>query len=250
MHMGYNIAKGYVHCYRCGHHRLRETVAELGGITLAKARQLLEGLETSAVRETIRPQGKLTLPKGLGPLLPAHARYLRRRGFDAAELVGLWGLQGIGLASRLAWRIFIPIHLDGQVVSWTTRATADDVEARYISARPEEEAVHHKDLLYGEQMASHAICVVEGPTGVWKIGPGAVATLGTGYTRAQFSRMAKYPVIRICFDPEPVAQQRAIQLAQDLASFGGDVQNLVLEDSEDPGALTDNELKKIRAALS
>ena len=35
---------------------------------------------------------------------------------------------GIGIAPRLQWRIWIPIHYHGEIVSWTTRSLSDNIK--------------------------------------------------------------------------------------------------------------------------
>lgn len=251
-HMGINKRGNYCSCWKCGRHTLVETVAESADVPFKQARALLHGLEGSASSgpSAEEKRGTLVLPKGRGPLLPIHCSYLRGRGFDPDELVRMWGIEGIGMAKKLSWRIFIPIHLDGEIVSWTTRAVKKDAELRYVSASAEQEKVNHKSILYGEDKCGpHACCVVEGPIGCWAIGPGTVATCGTGYSRAQLARLARFQRVGVCFDPEPEAQRRARVLADDLSAFGIDVDILQLEESEDPGAIVPRERKHIRRQL-
>jgi DNA primase len=209
---------------------------------------MLRGLELLPKPEQKKRAG-LKLPKGLGLLKTQHRRYLKNRKFNPKELEALWNLQGIGVAARLAWRLFIPITLDGQVVSWSTRSLSDDHEGRYITASPNEEAVDHKSLLYGEDLVrGNAIIIVEGPTDAWRIGPGSVATLGTGYSRAQVKRMTSYAVRAICFDSEPAAQRRAGRLADLLEPFPGET--VVVElDAEDPGKASPREVRLLRKAF-
>jgi DNA primase len=191
--MGYNLAKGFVSCYRCGSHRTNETLVELLKLSYAQVKKLLGGVDTVRSKEIVSKRGKLVLPKGVEPLLPAHRRYLRGRGFDPDELERLWHLKGIGQAARLGWRIFIPWESRGEVVSWTTRAISDNASIRYLSASEEEEIINHKELLYGEDLVrGHACGIVEGQPDAWAGGPGFVATGGTSLTRAQILRMTRF----------------------------------------------------------
>lgn len=224
---GYNLASNYVNCWVCGPHRVLDTLAALTGESTAKLATIVDRLETTRPRTQEAKRGKLKLPKGVGPLLGAHKRYLRGRGFDPKELVRLWGIGGIGINSRLSWRIFIPIRSKGEVVSWTTRNLTQN-GLRYISADSTEEVVNHKSLLYGEDYCRHAIVIHEGPLDVWTTGPGAVCTFGTGFKRSQVLRMVEYPVRAVCFDAEPVAQRRARELCDLLEVFPGETMNIVL----------------------
>jgi hypothetical protein len=132
---------------------------------------------------------------------------------------------GIGLASKFAWRVFIPFYFRGEVVSFLTRGIVD--EQRYRSAQASEEILDHRSLLYGEDHARHAIVICEGPTDVWAIGPGAVATCGIGYKREQVVRMAGFPVRGILYNNEPEAQRRAKKLCRELEVFPGKTFNIV-----------------------
>ena len=245
--MGYSIRGNFVNCWKCGSHSLGETVASILGIPQKQAWAMVGQIDKQRVGPVVSKRGTLELPKGIAPLSDAHKRYLVKRGFDPDELVALWDLGGIGLASRLSWRIFIPIKYQGQTVSWTTRSIKDNVELRYVSAAEKQEAINHKSLLYGEDYARHSIVVVEGPFDVWKIGPGCVGTCGTGYSRAQVNRMARYPVRTICFDNEKQAQKRARELANMLAVFEGET-NIVTLDAKDAAEASDSEIRELRKA--
>jgi hypothetical protein len=233
-------------CWQCGWMPLEAALAELSGRTRREVRELLGDREDAGERATRDDRrGRLRLPRGLGPLLPAHRKYLRQRGFeDTGALERLWGLQGIGVSGRLGWRIFIPVTLDGKTVSWTTRAIGD-AAARYISASPEEEIVSHRRLLFGEDHARHAIVIVEGPFDAFRVGPGAVATLGVGFNQFQVERMARYPVRAICYDNEPSARRRARELADLLGVFPGET-TVVTLDAKDAGEASDGEIRRLR----
>lgn len=244
-HMGFHITKRFSSCWRCGYHPAWKTLAELLGIRYIEARELL-GSDPGWEQDDRRGQGrgKLVLPHGLGFLLPPHERYIKERGFDSEELVRLWSIQGIGIASRLAWRIFIPVLHHGSVVSWTTRSLVDE-GVRYISAKAEEEEISAKTLLFGEDYARHAIIIVEGPFDVFRIGPGAVATLGLVVTPAQVEKMRQYPIRVICFDREAQAQKRARKLCRLLEPYPGSTYNVTLSAS-DPGSASAKEVTQLR----
>lgn len=248
-HMGFNLSTGAANCWRCGRKRPANVIADLTRETPRRVAQLLSGVRL-AKAEATRHTGRLVLPGSRIDLTASrpHVAYLKERGLDPRELEALWKLEAIGMSPRLAWRIFIPIHLDGQIVSWTTRAIGKRVELRYQAAKAEEEAVPHRDLLYGEDYARHAIIIVEGPVDVWRIGPGAVATCGTSYTAAQVLRMTRFPVRAVCFDSDPVAQRRAVELADALSAYPGDTYNITL-DAKDAGEADDAEIEELREAI-
>lgn len=252
-HMGYSIESNFVNCWRCGSHRLINTLMEITGLPYNQIRKLLDKFEDSYFKKRQKPIGRLVIPSGVRPLRQAlhsvHKKYLRDRGFDWKEIERVWKIYGIRNASKLAWRIWIPIYYHGEIVSWTTRSISRSPRiVRYISAKEDEEAIPHKHLLYGEDFARHGIIVLEGVTDVWRIGPGAVATFGSGYSQEQLERIAKYPVRAICFDNEPEAQKRARRLSNDLSVFTGETFNVTL-DAKDAAEESERNINRLRKEI-
>lgn len=237
----------FSNCWICGFKSTIDALMEAAGIPFQEVKDALGGIDEEEPKA--KPRGKLILPSGLGPMKKQHQKYLRKRGFDPKEISKKWEVGGIGIAASHSWRLFIPIHdVDGRMVSWTTRAIRDGDEPRYLGAKAEQEEIDKKSLLYGEAFARHAIAVVEGPTDAWKIGPGAVATMGIVVTKSQVSRMAAFPTRLIVFDNEKDAQRRAEELCRELEPYAGVTYNLLL-DSKDPGSATEKEIQQIRRML-
>ena len=243
-HLGISLQTGAANCWRCGPQDTAAALATLGNVPYSTARQLLSTAKRlPAPRQ--RPRGRLRPPAGVGPLGPGHRAYLARRGFRPDVVARLWGVRGIGPVGPYRYRLYIPIYHHGQVVSWTTRATGGN-GPRYLSAPAACEAMPAKKLLYGADYARHAVVIHEGPLDVWATGPGAVATLGTGFTDAQVAALARYPVRVVCFDSGPAAQRRARELADALAPFRGATYSVVLETGEDAAAADTDELAELR----
>lgn len=245
--LGWNASGRGMSCWTCGPQRAGEALVAASGKGWAEVLALLGELPCIAFRRQERPQGQLKVPTGVGNLLPAHERYLRNRGLNTDYLAKIWGIQGIGLASRLAWHLYIPIQVDGKTVSWTTRNLGEH-GLRYHAARTDEEVLPAKSVLYGAGLAKHAVIVVEGPVDAWRIGPGAVATLGVNYSKAQLYKIAKYPRRVICMDAEEPAQKQARKLCEALAVFPGQTTNVVT-DSKDPGCAPERELNQLRGLI-
>jgi hypothetical protein len=246
-YMGYSIEGRFLNCWRCGNKPLFPTLRLMTGLSEREVKNLLGDFRPEHI-ERRKPKGKLILPQGIGDLQAAHKKYIKKRGFDYRELQQLWKIQAIGLANKLSWRIFIPIHYHGEIVSWTTRSISDKILARYVSAGVDEEAMPHKELLYGEDFARHAVIVQEGIFDVWRIGPGAVATFGVNYSEKQVERIAKYPTRAICFDNEFEAQRRARKLADDLSVFPGETFNVVLDAKDADDESTEN-IERLRKEI-
>lgn len=244
--LGFNTYGRYMNCWACGPHGLVETVALLLGKSAKQVSGLLEDVRKESGPATVKPTGRFQKPRGCEPLKKRHKTYLRERGFDVDDLVRLWGLEGIGaLGGPLKWRIYIPIYSGGEPVSWTTRAVTDSAKPRYWSAKPEQEKIAHKQILYGGDYVRGSTIVFEGPTDVWKIGPGTVCTCGTGFSRAQLKLISQIPKRAICFDNEPAAQQRAADLAETLSLLPGETFNVQL-DAKDAAEASAKEVKTLR----
>ncbi len=243
--LGWNLSSSYSSCWRCGHHHADKLLEALG-ISHDKARSLLGGIDTGPEAfECEKTRFSLQIPAGIGPLLPPHHRYLAYRGFNPAEIVRRWSVQGIGIASKLSWRLYIPIYQQGVQVSWTTRAIGSRAQPRYVSASASEESVNHRRLIYGMDYCKTSIVIVEGPIDAWKIGPGAGALFGVGFLSAQVLLLAKFARRYVCLDSSPEAQVRARELVDQLSVFPGVTQNILL-DAKDPGEANPKEIRQLR----
>lgn len=247
--MGYREAYGYVNCWKCGKHSLPETLVALADISVAQAKRLASGIKVFGRRDLgDRSKGTLTLPSGLEKLSRRHKEYLRSRDFKPKQLIKLWKIQGIRHHPKLSWRIFIPCHFHAEIVTWTARSIRPDHPLRYMSAPAEHEGRRRNEILYGEDYIRHTIIICEGATDVWRIGPGAVATLGLSYSATQLERMAQYNSRIVCFDSSSDAQRRANKLANDLMTLPGETYNVQL-DAEDPGSASKKEINQLRKAF-
>lgn len=249
--LGINISQLYANCWACGYKQLASVLSELTGEGRGKCREWLNRLPRTREHTEKRPvsAARVQIPSCVRPLSGAHRRYLYKRGFEPDDLVRLWGVQGIGLASELGWRLWIPIYRHGELVSWTSRSIGDGKAGRYISAPPGLEVVHLRNLLYGADYARHAIVICEGPTDVWRMGPGAVALLGLNCSEPQLELMTRYPLRAICFDTERFAQQRAHSLASKLRGFPGETYVVQLETGGDVADADQSEVDEIRATF-
>lgn len=244
--LGFELTSARAHCWICGNFYAPEILSILLRIPQRDVYDLLGKIPKYKPTETTHT-GTLKIPSGVGPLLPCHRAYLESRGLRPDDVARIWGIGGIGMAVRLPWRLYIPVHdRYGQVVSWTTRATGTDPITRYYSATEEEEAIPHKTLLYGAHLARHSIVILEGPIDAWTIGPGAVATLGVGYTAIQKSLMGSFPVRIVCFDAEEDAQRRARVLCDELSLLPGTTENICLESGKDANSADPAEIRELR----
>ncbi len=239
-------------CWKCSSARIGDVLVAASGRPLRDILALLSGMAPRFASDERTPStGRYTPPEGVGPLEANSRRYLAKRGLDPDQCAEMYNLGWIGLSKMLKFRIFMPVcNPNGVPVSWTTRAIGEGVQPRYLMAPPEQESRPLKSLLFGEHLALHSVCVVEGQFDAIRLGPGAVATGGLVVTKAQVNRIAKHPVRYICFDNEPMAQKRAVQLAESLSVFPGETNVIRLSTGKDPGDAAESEIKEIRSLLT
>jgi DNA primase len=249
-HMGYNLEKSYVNCYKCGSHSLAQTLSAATGIPYPQSKKILSEIQT-IIPEKEEHKGELKIPDMLEDLPSAHSRYLKRRGFDPEIIQKLWGIQGIGLAPKYSWRIWIPVFYRGEIVSWSTRSISDISQKKYINAPSSQEDIPINHLLYGEDFVrGDVIIVTEGFMDAWAIGPGAVSTMGVSYTQYQLLKMTKYKKVVVCFDNDRTTstnagQEKANKLCEDLSVYNIQVSNVIL-DAPDPAEAKPRELELLR----
>ena len=247
-HLGLNESGGFGSCWKCGPHSLVDTLKQLLGVKYASARTLVDSVSFVSSGKTPVVRGRYKRPAGVVPLLSCHRKYLeQKRNFDPEEITALWSVQGIGLSAEYPWRLFLPIIHEGSEVSWTTR-TIGDAEPRYLNAPPELESLSPKKILYGSDYVRNTAIVCEGPTDVWRVGPGAVAVMGLQYTTQQAALLTNIQNRVICFDNSNDAQQRASKLANELSLFPGTT-HVVQLDSDDPGSASSREIALLRKSF-
>jgi len=246
LYCGYNMDGNYCSCWQCGYHKAAETLSLLTKVSLAVCYQSLSNVSRKTAIER-KVSKTLVLPRCITPLQAPHKRFIASRGVNATQARTLWQLGAISVAQHLQWRVFIPVHFHGRIVSWTTR-TIGDAEPRYVSAKPTEELIPLRHLLYGEDYCHDVVLVCEGPFDAMRIGPGAVALFGVNWNQTQANRIAEYPKRVVVFDNEKEAQKRALALVNLLAVRPGVTINIVL-DAKDPGSASEKEIKLLRKEL-
>lgn len=233
----------------CGRMSLSWALAQLSGQPESAVKTLIAEIRRPAAKpETwAKPTGELKLPYGLQNIEVGDfaSAYLYGRNLSI-QTIKLWNLRAIGmLGGKLAWRIFIPVHFRGEVASWTTRRVTND-EPRYWSASPGESRIPIDRLLYGIDYVRHAVVVCEGPFDAMRIGPGAVALLGTRVSPCQLEQLARIPVRAIALDNDAPGRTRARQIAELLSPLPGRTVIATCESAADWGAADPAEIQELR----
>lgn len=218
-------------CWRCGGKNIRKTIATLVRTNQFEAERLIEeyGGYVSAPIENIPIQRrKFKFPGGLQKLMPHHARYLERRGFDPLKIEKEWGITSTGPIAPLSirvdgkekfldfsHRIIIPIEWEGEIVSYQGRDITNRHKLKYLACPKEREIVEHKTILYGKANGKRCV-LTEGVTDVWRLGEGVKSCFGIKYRLAQIIQLAKYDEVFLLFDPEPQAMLQAKKIKAEL----------------------------------
>jgi hypothetical protein len=253
-HLGF--AGGTFNCWRCGKLPFRTTLAALLKMPPESIGPIIHEFQTTRPPQTpygasIPRKGPLVPPRGCGAILGQHRRYLAQRGFDPDTLVQEWGILGTNhLAGIWSWRVIIPICNAGdQVVAYQGRAIQEDATPKYRMTDRDDCLEDPDGLLYGlNKVPGESVIIVEGVTGVWRLGPGAVATFGIDWTRERANLLRRFKRRMILFDPEVLAQKRAVELAEHLSIFPG-VTEVISGFPTDPGDLTPRRVARVRALL-
>lgn len=241
--LGYNLKRGYFNCWICQGHSVINVVRRLlsCGVDAAldiarryKGRMPIEHLRTTASQQ----KQKIEFPTGCAEMQLRHYEYLEKRKFDPELLEKTYDLRGTGKHGDYRNRIIAPIYLEGRLVSYQGRDITGRHSLSYKACPMTDEIVHHKHTVYGIDQASGLSCVVvEGIVDAWRLGPGAIATFGTGYKQQQALMIAKrFLRTFILFDAETIAQRVAKELAYELAYRGCET-HIVELDSGDPGEM-------------
>ncbi len=214
-------------------------------------------LKENETRKTIAPrQNKarrktVVKPPQIEKLQRAHKTYLRRRKFNPDKLVEEWNLQATcHLSGAWSWRIIIPFYdQDENIIAYQGRTISKNRKPKYKMTEDDKLPVDPKTILYGiDKVPGDSIIVVEGVPDVWRLGAGAVATLGIDWKIEQANQIRKYKRRFIMFDPEPQAQKKAHALAKWLSFYGGETE--IIDDLKcDPGSLSPKYAQGIRREL-
>jgi len=257
-HLGFNLEFGNMNCWKCGKQDMKAFLKSIlpasrhSQIFALIKKHTTKGHRVIRTKKTIVRKRNIKPVRGMGELLDKHKRYLERRGFDAEALIKEWGLKATRyLSGEWNWRIVAPIRdQEKRIVAYTGRALNKKEQLRWRTTPNDEMAVDPNCLIYGIEKCDPAagILIVEGPSDVWRMGPGCGGLLGIDWSEQQASMLRQFNRRFICFDRHPVAQKRAKALAYWLAPFPG-VTELILIDADDPGCLSQEEADNIMREL-
>lgn len=246
--MGYNISKRFTNCWSCGPYKLFSVLhALLPNIQNKDLAEAILTFPSERIEYDIPLNRKLVIPMAK-TIAWEQLKFLYTHYNITASQAAPWRLASLDHIGKLGippFAILCPIHKFGKCMSWTAR-TIGSQKQRYYSAKPSQELVDHKHLLYGEDFVRRTIIVCEGVFDAIKIGPGAVATFGCVYTPQQVHLLSKWPHRVVCYDGDEDGLAKGRELAETLAPFPGITERVMLESAKDPGAASLKEIRQLR----
>ncbi len=187
-------------------------------------------------------------------ILPSEARdkfpqnyldYLVKRRFDPEIIIPKYKLLACPNFGDYAFRIIIPCYFNKHVVNFTAVDTTGK-KTKYKHCPNNKAITPMKNLLYNIDVVYQKAIIVEGTTDVWRLGDGAIATMGIEFTTEQIKLLIQrnLKTIHIMFDADKSAQLQAKKLAQALSNFVPT--NIITLPKGDPADLSDKEALEIR----
>lgn len=262
--LGYNLEKDYFSCWRCGGHRVLDTICRLAKVTTSGASDIIRRYSSGpqfAPQESIRIGEKkaFRFPSSVCDIQKQHRKYLEERGFDADRLVEVWRIMGTGPVAPLdnvdyKHRIVIPISWQQRVVSFQTRDITGKHSLRYMACPKQRELIEHQSIVYRHP----SLCdedewtvAVEGVIDAWRMGPQAFATFGIAITSEQVRAIAgTFKKVAVLFDRETQAQKAARDLMGELRFRGVQCRAVSLPRSvKDPADLQQIQADVIMASI-
>lgn len=248
-HGGFTINKpARYSCWRCNYRNPVGAISKILSIPYTSAQQILDmELETtepiSKIQVGIKP---FHLPDFCGKMIKRHKRYLEERNFDSEFLEKKYKLLGTSHLGDYCHRIIAPIIVNNEVVSYQGRDITNHSTMRYKACAAEREIIHHKYTLYNiDNAKKDKVVVVEGITGVWRLGDNSVCTFGVKYTSEQAWILCKFKKVFVFFDNDDAGQEQSEKLRSFLNTYGVKTINITVNKNKDSGSIGKKEAKKI-----
>ena len=276
-HLGVNLSSKMFSCWICRESgSIFKLVKQLTGFDNRTVGRLIrehtkDGFNYNFSSETEQKSRKLEiqLPTRCNEKpLKIHKEYLKSRGFNRKEIELYFDIKytgqissyirSDGKRSNFSYRIMIPIYMNKKLVNFTARDVTGLAEERYKNCPNDDAIFHTKDCIYGYDLAGKGtskdvVVFVEGPTDVWRIGPGAFGIFGLKYTENQLKAIYKKEIKKAftLFDKGKREKKIAELFAREIGSFIPEVNIIEFDedDSDDPGSMTKKQVNELRAII-
>jgi hypothetical protein len=256
-HLGINLTSKAISCWRCG--------------TTGTVLKLIKRLERGSISESIKkftegelhdphiddsfPTSRIAIDRELlryseDKLSDTHKAWLESRDFDPEHIFQKYRLKCFGPVGRYKLRLLIPFYRNDYMITFTTRDVTGLAKVPYIHCDKKDSVVDPKRYLYNIDTVKDTAIVVEGPTDVWRMGDGTVATMGIQYIAEQLYLLKVKQVRRLflIYDFERYAQYAAEWLAYSASTFIPEVEIYELSEG-DPADLKQQDVESLRREI-
>jgi DNA primase len=253
-HLGVNLSSGIYHCWICGAKGgTKKLIQKLLGVSFEKVDKIISNFEIDILEksESYRSEvSEINFPRGAEVNFPEiHKNYLLRRGFDYKNLIAEYGLKSyLHLGKEFSYRVVAPIIINGSIVNFVGRDVTGQQEQKYINLKNDKAIIPMKNCLYNIDSVKDTAVIVEGIFDVWRIGHGAVATMGVEYTTHQLRLLYEKKLKKVFVMYDKDAVRKAYKLGHILSTFVPKVEILELEDG-DPADMSEEEVSKLRKEI-
>lgn len=246
-HLYFNTQKGVYYCFRCSSKGVIPVVFERKFESLD---EVVTQLRLQSI-ESVPPI--MEYPCEVFPIMEGTLPWeylVTTRGFPASVIRDYNMVYGIHAD---AYRIFIPVTVQGRMVYWVARsylATGElaDFAPKYMTPKGSS-----KDLLFNFDIAklNPQIVITEGVFSAIAAGTNAVATFGKNLTAYQKELLASYTFEEYVVALDPDAKKEARELAIFLlVSTDAKVSRVILPEGEDPATVNFQDYLKTREPVS
>jgi len=252
-HGGFSPEGESYSCFRCGKHSIYKIIGALAGYENAKP-LILEYSDILTYHEHIASERAHMVewpPKEAAPQLPSlHAQYLHERGYNPKQIRNFYDIRAAYQVGDFKYRILIPVKLSQMVVTYVGRDVTEKSPLKYKNLSERRSVIPAKECVYNIDNIHETAVICEGIFDAWRFGAHGVALFGIQFTTKQTSLLAKQlKRAFICFDNEYQAQQKAMELGEILSFQGVDVENVVLDEYNDPGDMPQGVADEIKREL-
>jgi len=185
---------------------------------------------------------------------PLHAyEYLKLRGYPPEDLFRQHKLMWSGILGKWAFRLIIPVFMNGRMVNFAGRAVCGQ-EPTYKNCPNARAPMPINDTLYGydDFDENEHITLVEGVFDKWRLGNRAMATFGLVLTNAQAALLfAKKPKkITFLYDADVAEDREKLKVIdRSVGKIWFCPTETFIMDKGDPGDLTWPEANKLMEGI-
>lgn len=247
-HLGINVTGLGFYCWSCGQKGyITKYIAEMENINFQRVETVITRFSDPDIEpesfSSQQPQQEypFNLPSNATPEpSPNHKRYLEGRNFDVGFLCKKYGIQFCGVTGKYKHTIIIPVAIDRQIVTFSSRDVSGQREERYNHCPNNRSIIPIKQTIYNlDNCKKDTALILEGPTDVWRMGDNCLGMWGTQYSQSQLALLIKKRFKRLFILFDKKATEKAYALAKDLSLYVAET--LIIDpvgyDFDDPASM-------------